>query len=283
MASSDTTTPSRKPRDGPALSFYADPYVEKIVKRSSSPHTTTTVGPEFGLVFVAGWPPNLQDLGGPYSSFLDSVRLCFDKEDIEPFEGESPSSSSSSNAPAVYLYPPEHLHVTVASLHGFAIGENDRSRREVLRHHWTKVVTAASKREEWPRKGQTLKLRISSAQIGTRAGILLWDETTGGIDAMRKCIADETAKQQKDLKAVGIDVDTLSIPCIIHSTFLRFHETPKTNGEVAQTKFQNLVSSHLAEFFPREYQVHTARLVCERTPYMHIPNDADHVLLTFQF
>lgn len=284
MSRQPGSAPSQKPRDGPALSFEADPHIEKLLPlwrarmgRSDTDvlkdEVRSPIGSEFGLVLVAGWPPKLDVLGSPYAALVDSVQKCFEEEDLIE------TDRSSSPGPAVYIYPAQHLHVTVATLHAFTVGTKSDDERDTLLRHWKKIVLDASKRNEWPR--EKLKIQISSAQIGSKAGILLWRETTGGLEMMRKCVADETEERRAELGTAGVDAGSLSIPPIVHSTFLRFDRVPATKGEFVQAKFQDLVLSRLKETFSDEVEMNSAALVCERMPYMHIPYDEHHVLAAF--
>jgi hypothetical protein len=67
-------------------------------------------------------------------------------------------------------------------------------------------------------------------QIGTLAGILLWRETTAGLDQMRSCLARETVERESLFFKAGLTVGTLRIPGIIHSSILRYLSPIETNG-----------------------------------------------------
>jgi hypothetical protein len=68
------------------------------------------------------------------------------------------------------------------------------------------------------------------------------------------------------------------IPNIIHSTFLRFGRVPVTKGEEVQKRFQDAIRD-IQELFG-DVQVDSMRLAVERIPYMHIPCDDRHVLVS---
>ena len=88
----------------------------------------------------------------------------------------------------------------------------------------------------------------------------------------------------EDAKNVAFVRETLSqlkVPNIVHSTVVRFADTPVTQGVVVQSNFQRLlldglVTEHMTQSFP----IDSIRLVCERRPYMHVPQDDRHVLWT---
>jgi hypothetical protein len=104
-----------------------------------------------------------------------------------------------------------------------------------------------------------------------------------GLDRMRERIKLEAHDQRATLEAAGIDSDTLTIPNIVHSSFLRFGSTPQASSEDTQSKFRELVVPQLGNIFPSSLPLTSARFVNTSIPYMHIPCDDETVLQTFQF
>lgn len=244
-------TMSGRCKDGPATCFQADPIVQAIFNKDQD---------YVGLVLVAGWPPQTE-INAPYSTFIESVKECFDPVDLD------------GDRPAVYLYPPQFLHVTIATLLPIQTVQEGGSLFESSRQAWIELVsTTASQHPDWPTS--PLQLEIDTAQIGTKAGILLWKETTGGLEAMRTCLASEAPTR-------GMKIE--SIPGIIHSSFLRFSQVPSTDGATVQERFQSKVLPRLKDIFSQPFLAKDAKLACGRTPYMHIPNDSEHVYLTLPF
>ena len=250
-------SPCRKSRnaarmdDGPATCFQADPIVQAILNKDQG---------YVGLVLVAGWPPQTET-NAPYSNFIESVKECFDPVDLD------------SDRPAVYLYPLPFLHVTISTLLPIQTGQEGGTVFESSRQAWIELVsTTASQHPDWPTS--PLQLEIDAAQIGTKAGVLLWKETTGGLEAMRTCLANEALKH-------GMKIN--KIPKIVHSSFLRFSKVPFTDGATVQERFQSKVLPRLKKFFSQPFEAKDAKLACGRTPYMHIPNDSKHVYLTLPF
>ena len=285
--STSTPTPQQqaqkqqsKPRDGPATVFEADPMVSDIF--------TGQDGDYFGLVLVANWPPSpTSDMEGPYQDFLGAVKSCFRDEDVVAAATSSDTTSTDSTAslPSVYLYPTRHLHITVATFVPATkiVGKNNtnsfstKELRDAKRAQALDLLQAASKLPEWPT--EPLQLVVDSAQIGKRAGILLWKDLSGGIAAIRNC-----------LRTASTEASIPIIPGIIHSTFLRFSRTPQTPGEKVQEAFESKIKGRLGtDFFhdadsttssrkPLVLRANTVKLACESTPYMHIPKDDEHVL-----
>jgi len=284
--SSDRGPSNAKPRDGPATVFEADPMVADIF--------TCRDGEYFGLVLVANWPVSpLADMDGPYQKFLEAIKSCFRKED------GLPSKTNPASLPAVYTYPTIYLHVTLATLvHPTKVAGSDDLSSEGLQQDKKKealeLVRSASKLPGWPK--EPLRLVVDSAQIGKRAGILLWKDLSGGVAAIRNCLR-EVSMETDDSNAQRTIVP--KIPGIIHSTFLRFSEVPQTPGEDVQEAFRSKgLATPSIEFFcnsgggcddsddtttgttnktPLLLRADTVRLVSESTPYMHLLNDDEHV------
>lgn len=261
--------------------FESDPMVTDIF--------TGEDGDYFGLVLVANWPVSpLADMDGPYKKFLAAVKSCFRAKDV------TPSDKNPASLPAVYLYPTMHLHITLATLpRSTKIGSPPALPEDVqraIKQKALELVQAASRLPGWPKK--PLRLVVDAAQIGTRAGILLWNDLSGGVAAMRRCL--EEASTDDNGSSVTNIVD-ITIPTIVHSTFLRFAELPLTPGEEVQAAFRSRgLGTPGKEFFcigdesdddnsaqaPLVLTANTVRLVSESIPYMHLPNDDKHVLWT---
>ena len=277
-----------KPRDGPATAFEVDPAVSDIF--------TGKDGDYFGLVLVSNWPVSpLADMDGPYQDFLAAVRSCFQSEDTSALS----NSSTQASVPAVYLYPTIYLHITLATFvrPTKIISDNsDQSKdlRQVKKDLALQLVRSASTLPGWPT--EPLQLVVDKAQIGKSAGILLWKDLSGGVAAIRNCLrkasaeADDISSNDIDTPATATTKIVPTIPGIIHSTFLRFSSTPQTPGEKVQEAFRSRIQERIGkEFFQIVgdddatnpfLQANTVRLVCESSPYMHLPNDDEHVLWT---
>ena len=132
-------------------------------------------------------------------------------------------------------------------------------------------MEAASQLPNWPK--DPIRLKLKSTQLGSKAGIVLWEELTATIQTMRDCIRQQA---QKD------DIPIWGIPGIIHSTFLRYAQVPKTSGKVAQANFQSNVIPMAQQILQEPIELTCAKLVCESTPYMHITDDNEHTFLTLE-
>jgi len=247
--------------------FEADPFIFQLVQCKNNVHDS------FSLVLVVGWPP-ADDLEAPYRSFIEQIKQCFNLND---------TANDVLGHASVYIYPFSCLHITVATLHSHILGTTNEATRRELTCHWRELICRASQRDRWPIK--SLKIKIANAQLGSKAGILLWEEVSGGLQSIRHCIALEVQQYQQDSADNDvenrIDLSTYSIPEIVHSTFLRFHSVPQTDYEVVQERLRQKVLPNFFQVFSSEYDIDSVKLVCERKPYMHVPFDNKHVYECF--
>lgn len=248
------STEDTAPRDGPATRFYADPLVKAIYRKESD---------FFDLVLAAGVPllSKPDDLKS-YNEFVKLVQSCMDLEDYR-----------GGNDPTAYFYEPPYLHVTVATLYPLDKQKAEGIDYDGIKTYFKQLVQKASQRPEWP--DDPLQLEVKSSQLGSRAGILLWNEVTGGIHKIRQCLL--AAEQEH---GTSMQWNIHSIPGIVHTTFLRFSREPKTDGKNFQQQFQSKVLPMIHKMFPHPIIVPKLLLVCEKTPYVRIPIDDDHVLWT---
>ena len=304
---------NNQPRDAPSTSFVVDPYLTNIYTND-----------QFGVVLVAAWPPN-QSFLEPYELFINQVKQCFDSSDLEYMneldqlndqgghnENESTITSLNNNddnendydkandshksetmTPNVYLYPPRHMHITVASFHQFNKSFDAGYDHESYLKACQQIVQNAMKRSDWPKN--KFNVKVDRAQIGEKAGILLWkdsnnDEGNGSsFHLIRKIVREE---YEKFVTTMTANSDTSScckmgiipkgkeviIPGIIHSTFLRFGGKPSTDGKVIQDRFQSLVMKNMENIFNKSVSIDSVKLVVEKKAYMHIPSDEGHIL-----
>ena len=299
----------QQPRDPPSISFEVDPLVHSIICKKD----------QFGIVLVAGWPPKPSFIES-YSNFINDVKQCFDPKDVVLFSDDDDDYDCDDVAvmgrnktdaerdvddeiviPNVYLYPPQQIHITIATFHPFHKAlenadensdnnnnsNNSNNQQKEFSKTCQQIVQSAKKRNDWPK--QSFPLRVKNAQIGKRAGILLYEDMNHMVDTMRKILLEEYKVVKMKLISSGSSScwkfpqeKELIIPNIIHSTFLRFGGKPITNGELIQERFQNNVQSRIINhyFFQKEIVIDSCQLVVEKKAYMHIPCDVNHVLDT---
>ena len=268
--------------------------------------------------------------------------------------------------PTVYLYPTIHLHITIATFLPPTKKKNnnnddddddevDKSKNKknkksemIIINQIITLLDEASKLSDWPT--QPFQFVIDSTQLGSKAGILLWKDLSGGINKIRNCLRqvvlsstnnsasaststsngtnqlqrEEQQQQSQSQSQLEAQAQAqvpifppITIPRIIHSTFLRFSRIPKTCGKRIQERFQSEVIPNLHVCFNNSNNnsnnsntdndndntktidendinsyssnsnnnnvgmvivSNTVNLVCESTPYMHIPADDQHII-----
>ena len=272
---------SNRPKDGPATSFEADEMAKLLIENKDKDTT-------YGLVLVAAWPPSPAWREIYANRIRPRLAACFPSDIME----DCGTSSSSS----VYIYPPEALHVTLATFWSIHCQETisqgqtvdlERSVKAVVERAWQQY------QNNFPHERHFV-LEVESAQIGTKAGIILWKESSGRLNAFRRVLhqtcQEECQRLEESCSLHEEPVDTnaafvrhalsqIKVPDIVHSTVVRFSETPITEGVVVQRNFERFILDQLStELVPHSFPVHTIKLVCERQPYMHVPPDDRHVL-----
>jgi hypothetical protein len=166
--------------------FLADADVATLASHQtqSSPSSSSS----FGIILVANWPPPVEVLKDGYQELVDATRSCFDDADQD----------------ACYYYPVSCLHVTVATFHSFKSNEiADPTEQETFVescvHGLNQALddflasSSASSSCCW-------ELRPKSAELHSGAAVILWEETTGGLDrfryALRQCAACKAVSNQ---------------------------------------------------------------------------------------
>lgn len=256
-----------RPRDEfSKAAFEADAWVRFLPDEENN-HKLRSEADLFGIVLVANWPPN-ECITQPYcDKFLPKVKEYFDDEDFEP-RGEH-------RIPAVYLYPPYTLHITIATFTPFTAPELDN--RDAYAQACASIMKNASSRKDWPNR--KFSIEVDRVHVGAKAGILLWNNSDGVVGVMRKIIQEEYDIFNKSNPS-ALHHRELIVPNIIHTTFMRFGHSPKAQRQVVQEMFTSN-TKHTKECFGK-IEVNSIRLAVERIPYMHIPNDERHVLSSYE-
>lgn len=248
-----TSTP--QPQDGPATTtFLADPHVTSIYNQETD---------FWDLVLVAGFPliTTRNHIEG-YEEFVQLIKYsCFEPSDVE------------GHRPAVWLYQPQYLHVTIATLQPLhrRRPHDETTNYIAMRRDYNDLIQRAQKSPSWPT--QPLQLQLEKAQIGSKAGIFLWKDVSGSVQGMREALR----------QASSSSTPIHSIPNIIHSTFLRFAQVPQSRSAAQiQQEFSATVLPALPRLFPQPVVTGTIQLVCETTPYMHMEKTPESVVLSLE-
>jgi hypothetical protein len=220
------------------------------------------------LGLVTNWPPP-QAMTEPYQQLVHAIQNeCFDPKDV--------TSTAQQQHPAVAFMPFDSLHITVATL--FPTTRMDEMTIPIpqLQEDWKQIVLKASKLPEWPQTA--FQLQIDSAKIASRAGILLWKETTGGLDRMRKCLQQIVHQDEGSTRQYAYLQDIYSFPSIVHTTILRYSSVPQTTSHVhAQSQLENKVLPQLHEIFSEPIMANVVKAVNCKI-YLNSPDNEHPVI-----
>ena len=176
---------------------------------------------------------------------------------------------------------------------------------------WKEIIQSASDRSDWPK--EKLVLELENAQLGSNAGILLWRERKGCLKTMRNCLRREVNYYKEILdtlisstvescasiqhKLLRETLNAFTVPDIVHTSFLRFIASPKTDGQVVQTRFGHILSKNISiiddqdklessheltstinQLFEENIEIAKVNLVIEYYPYKLFPSDRSTVI-----
>jgi hypothetical protein len=224
--------------------FQADPFLPMLFANQQDD--------VYCLGLVTNWPPP-QAMKEPYQQLVQVIQNeCFYPEDV--------TSTAQQEHPAVAFMPFDSLHITVATL--FTTTPVDEMTIPIpqLEEDWKQIALQASKLPEWPQTA--FHLQIDSAKIASRAGILLWKETTGGLDQMRKCLQQIVHQDEGSTRQYAYLHDVFSFPSIVHTTILRYSSVPQATSHVhAQSQMDKTVLPQLHEIFSKPIVANVAKVV----------------------
>jgi len=268
--------------NAPATSFVPDD-VDMVRPLQEEP---PSAWPEtFGLVLVAGWPPSTAVQQDYTTRIVPLLRQCLDDDDP---------------AAAAYVYPSTALHCTLATLWPFVPSRQRNQQPVATRHeqdelsqHATRVVQRALTRwkqqqqqqqQQVDGKAAPLSLQLHSCQLGAKAAILLWKDSSGQVRRLRSLlrqeIEDDNNISEENRTAQQLLAQGLHIPDILHTTVLRFSRTPPGDGAQIQANFQRALGGQQSPpMVQLQWDIDSITLVCERRPYMHHVDDEGDVLV----
>ena len=173
---------------------------------------------------------------------------------------------------SVYVYPFEAFHSTVAALVKFTAPMlTNEASPEIRQRHteaWHAAITRAFASPDYPRgPGKLIMLRPT---LGDAAAVFRYDNPGGEVATIRRLI-HEAATSDPALKAAGVHLDseTLGIPGIIHSSFLRFTEQLGPADPSSVDEFVRDFDAAVENWEPLELTLTEVCFVIEDVPYMH--------------
>ena len=248
-----------QPEPPPLPCVVADPYTTRLLAGGSDRC--------WGLNLNLSSPPPLC-LREPYAALTARLRAGL------------------ADAPDVYLYPFDFLHITCAAPAPFTKCAIAPEERALLVSAWSRALAAAAASGELPRA--PFPLVYGKPTLGAAAAIFPVDDPTGGVAICRSAIA---RCYEASVEVLGLPTGLrercrFSMPNIIHSTFLRFgsNGVPRSAQEVAalHASFQEAADT----WEPITVWADALRLVEECAVYMHLDlagADAGLIALTLPF
>ena len=241
--------------------FEEDPYLVGISPEALQvgvyKRTGVVNNTSFGLPLVSCWRSFPTSMEEPYRMLISKTASCLETKEA-------------------HLYPFDDLHVTIATFRSLLDPNPPTTDEdaESIKQFCVNVMASASKRNGWPTKGSNFfLLKPKEIRLHKKNAIILWEETTGNLESMRKCLKEE-------MEARDNIITHFSVPNIVHSTILRFWKCPCKPEMIIQA----FKESNLIDILPVEIDVQpNVKLVCEDIPCMHINDDEHHVLWKDQF
>ncbi|CAF0776393.1 unnamed protein product [Didymodactylos carnosus] len=232
------------------MNFQTDPYIEKLAVNEKEE--------TFGLIICALFhAPQPRTLDLFYNRLFHEFNSVLDDDEKQ----------------SIYLYPNYALHITIATLINFKTmtGLKNEEERKSMIDHWSDKSKLMKARMS---QIKSFYIEINSIQLSPAAGYIQYsDASDNQIQQLRDyikqtCIIDNDNEQLSS---------RVHIPDIIHTTFLRFKQNTIKNSQTFIEKFQT-INNRLKEQPIITIEIDEICIACETHPYMHIPNDSDHVL-----
>lgn len=153
----------------------------------------------------------------------------------------------------VYIYTPQQLHITVATLH---LSKRPSVDLYTCASVWTSVLNtdfgqdgrkdfgSANGVDDKGKDGDGSEseyphLQLSGASMDTGVGVLLWDDPSAVFTRWRDRIRDTIRRPEvvSTLAEAGSDATASRLPNIVHSTVLRWRSTPKMHAHELRSLF----------------------------------------------
>lgn len=156
--------------------------------------------------------------------------------------------------PALYVYPLSQTHITIVIITDFHEIINPDANEQKKFALLTKDIVACLKPLLNDYTGGAIKLKLNGAKLSAKAGFLSFIDQENNMTRLRAVVSN-LLKEIPELKP--------RIPNIVHSTFIRYVDTPKNPIELCE-KFEVLAKSLL----PVEIVIPEVLLTLEPKPYM---------------
>lgn len=150
--------------------------------------------------------------------------------------------------------------------------------RQTVIETWKRALETAFQSVEFPT--QPFVLEAKSIRMDGGVATIRYDNPTGEVALLRSLVkqAYQNVRQEASkMEAIPRAALTYSFnsPNIVHSTFVRM--AGLTHPRTASIAVRNY------HWKPRNVSVTGLSLALEDRPYMHVPRDEDHILVSYSF
>lgn len=170
---------------------------------------------------------------------------------------------------AYLLYPPESLHCTIATVRPFRKPSPEHPEKSIK--FWSDILQRSAQLLDWPRDSDFALVSLREPKVfDDGVGVLLLDDSSGEICAMRQCLRKVFSKlKDVDLEVVDdINMRDVKIPEIVHSTILRWRVSPPMSTEQLQVLLDNAYAEAVEKHTTEPLAIRDVRLLREWEPFM---------------
>ena len=115
-----------------------------------------------------------------------------------------------------YWMPPEHLHVTIATLRRYDAANLNPADREVTLNEWRHILDGAKISQGWP--PAPFRLRVTGATFRGGCATLDISDEDGAIAAMRSALELSIRARGGHAVAGGVEINRCGVPRTLIST-----------------------------------------------------------------
>ena len=230
------------------MNFFVDPVIQQLT------HSDIDKVQAYGLAICALFhQPKPLLFADFYHRFISRFQAALDVDEQR----------------AVYFYPIDYLHISIALLINFKKSQSP-SPDDCLAY-WQRCFAAV--KTEHHRK--PIVLSMDAIRLSSAAAYFEFCDELGEMKRLRESIQRLCVAEQ------GTGSEPIFIPNIIHISFLRFKDTV-TDAAKFEQAFHRVVQEMIADtnLSSIHFAIDEVALVLETHPYLHNPCDDEHVLDT---
>ena len=222
-----------------AMNFETDPLIEQISRKETKE--------TFGLIICALFhQPKPIQFADFYHQLIQQLQTSFNDDEKQ----------------SVYLYPIDHLHITITTL--FSFKHTWPESPDKCLKYWKECFNKLKQTS----KNQSITLTLNSIELSAAAGYFQFTDKNNSIGYLRQSI--------KNICVPDDEQPSIHIPNIIHTSFVRFIKKP--NDPIGfEEKFRRICKEMFEKSKELRFEIDEVCLAFETRPYMHIKCDEFHV------